>query len=182
MRRVLLVCSVPRETGNATAAELEWLLDRLRPDVLFLEHSTTDFSAFLDGSCGTLESAGVMRYRKLNAVELVPVDLHVPAEIKQEMKQRVDELFDRIEEANPKFLQLVMANRQHTAKGGLAYLNSPIGALLQSEMQRCYSNANSWRPTSALGPRAASDSSDCSVPDPVRSKRNKHEWHCEYQR
>ena len=133
MSRVLLVCSVHRETGLATAAGLHWLLSRLRPDVLFLEHSSTDLSSFLDGSCGTLESAAVRRYRHLHAVELIPVDLPPPD---AEFKQKVDYLFDRIEEASPRFCQLDLVNSQHTAEGGFAYLNSPTSALMQSEMQR----------------------------------------------
>lgn len=130
---MLLVCSVHRETGLATAAELHWLLGRLRPDVLFLEHSSTDFSAFLDGSCGTLESAAVRRYRQVHAVELVSVDLHLQP---VEFKQKVDDLFDRIDEASHRYCQLERANREHTERGGFAYLNSPTSALLQSEMQR----------------------------------------------
>ena len=74
-----------------------------------------------------------MRHRNLHAVELVPVGLHLEA---GDIKQKVDDLFDRIEEASPRFCQLELANRQHTAKGGFAYLNSPSSFLLQSEMQR----------------------------------------------
>ena len=119
--------------GLATAGELHWLLGRLRPDVLFLEHSSADFAAFLDGSCGTLESAAVRRYRELHPVELVPVDLHLQA---AELKRKVDDLFDRIEDASPRFRDLQFANRQYTAERGLAYLNSPTSASLQCEMQR----------------------------------------------
>jgi hypothetical protein len=133
MNRVLPVCSVHREAGLATAAELHWLLGRLRPDVLFLEHSSADFPAFLDGSCGTLESAAVRRYRSAHEVELVPVDLPIQAAT---TKQKVDDFFDRIEEASPRYRQLELANRYHTAKGGFAYLNSPTGALLQCEIQK----------------------------------------------
>jgi hypothetical protein len=129
----LIVCTVHNETGNATAAELHWLLGCLRPEVLFLERSPTDFSAFLDGSCGSLESAAVMRYRNHNAVELVPVDIHLPA---AELRQEFDAMFDRIEEASQRYRELEAANRQHTAAGGLAYLNSPTGVLRQSEMQK----------------------------------------------
>ena len=133
MRHVLLVCSVHRETGVATAEQLLWLLDRLRPDVLFLERSSTDLAAFLDGSCGTLESLAVRRYRSLRAVELVPVDLHFQA---ADLKHRFDDLFDRIEAASPSFCHLKLEDRRHMLRGGLAYLNSPTGVLLQSEMQR----------------------------------------------
>lgn len=133
MSRVLVVCSVHREAGVATAGELHWLLGRLQPDVLFLEESSTDFSAFLDGSRGTLESAAVRRYRREHAVELVPVDLHLQA---ADFKQKVDALFDRIEQASERYCRLEHANRQHTEKGGFAYLNSPTCALLQSEIQK----------------------------------------------
>ena len=132
MRRVLLVSSIHNEMGNATAGELTWLLGRLRPDVLFLESSSTDGSAFLEG-CGPLESAAVMHYRSFHAVDLVPVDMHVPV---AGLEQRFDELFDRIEKASPRYCELELAHRQHTEVGGFAYLNSPICTLLQSEMQK----------------------------------------------
>jgi hypothetical protein len=131
--RVLLVYSVHRETGAATAGELHWLLGRLQPDVLFLEESSTGLPAFLDGSRGTLESAAVRRYRREYSVELIPVDLHREV---TDFKPQVDVLFDRIEEASERYCQLEYANRKHTEKGGFAYLNSPICAVLQSEMQK----------------------------------------------
>lgn len=131
---VLLVCSVHHETGNATAAELHWLLGRLRPEVLFLEHSTTSHTAFLDGSYGgSVESAAVRQYHRQHAVELVPVDLHLEV---SELKPKLDGLFERVEEASSRFRFLKLANLEHTKKGGHAYLNSPICAELQSEMQR----------------------------------------------
>ena len=130
---MLIVCTVHRPSGVATAAELHWLLERLRPDVLFLEHSSTDFSTFLDGSCGTLESAAVRLYRTVHRVELVPVDLHLQA---ADLKQKFDEMFDRIKEASPRYCQLQLVSRQHTERGGLAFLNCPTSAMLQSEIQR----------------------------------------------
>lgn len=133
MLRVLLVCSVHRETGSATAGELHWLLERIRPEVIFVEHSGEDFSAFLDGSCGTLESAAVGRYRRLYPVELVPVDAHLQG---ADLKRKLDILLDRIEEANPDYCRLCALNCQHTVVGGFAYLNSPLNVTLQSAMQR----------------------------------------------
>src|SRR5262245_1081336 len=132
MSRVLVVCSVHRATGNATAGELHWLLGRLQPDVIFLEHAPADIARFLDGSCGTLESAAVIHYRNSIAVKLVPVDLVPEA---TELKPKFDEMFGRIDDASPKFGQLESANQQHTEQGGFAYLNSPICATLQFEMQ-----------------------------------------------
>lgn len=130
----MLVCTVHHETGNATAAELHWLLGRLRPDVLFLEHSPASLTAFLDGSYrGSVELAAVRRYHRQHAVELVPVGVHLEA---AELKPKFDGLFERVEDASPRFRLLQLANLEHTQKGGHAYLNSPICAELQSEMQR----------------------------------------------
>ena len=133
MNRVLLVCSVHRETGRATPAELVWLLGRLRPDVIFLEHSPADHAAFLEGSFATLESVAVRRHRDLHQVELVPVDLPRPD---AEFKRTVDDLFDGVERASRRFQHLDTLHRQHTAQGGFAYINSPLCAMLQLEMQR----------------------------------------------
>lgn len=134
MKRVLIVCSVHQETGKATTRELDWLLNRLRPDVLFIECSPTDYPAFLDGTYGTLESAVVRRYRRHHEVMLEPVDLHLPdVEL---LKPEVDELFERFEMQSPRYCQLVSANRECTVKWGFAYLNSPDNARLEREIQR----------------------------------------------
>lgn len=134
MKRVLVVRSVHQEIGKATARELYWLLNRLRPNVLFLECSQADFPAFLDGSYGTLESAVVMHYRRHNEVILVPVDLHLPdAKL---LKLGLDEMLDRIEVESLRYCQLDSTNCQYTAEGGFAYLNSPLNAQLESEIQR----------------------------------------------
>lgn len=124
MPRVLLVSSVHHESGLATAAELQWLLGNIRPDVVFLEHPTDSISTFLDRSCGTLEAAALGRYVSRYPVELVPVDR--PMTNAARIKQEADVLFDSVEEASPEFRHLANWNGYHTAKGGFAYLNSPI--------------------------------------------------------
>ena len=58
--------------------------------MLFLQRAATEFSALLDGSSGTLESAAVMRS---NAVELVPVDLQLPT---AELRPKFDEMAEGI--------------------------------------------------------------------------------------
>jgi hypothetical protein len=134
MPRVLVISSVHRDLGLATAAQLYWLLGRLRPDVLFLEHSAAYHTAFLDGSRPTLESQAVRRYRDAQqGVELVPVEMHLEA---AELKQKFDDLLESIHDASPRLCELELANHQHTATDGFAYLNGPLSAVLQSEMQR----------------------------------------------
>ncbi|MGC4027292.1 MAG: hypothetical protein QM696_00265 [Steroidobacteraceae bacterium] len=133
MAHVLIVCSVHHEAGRATAGELHWLLEQLRPDVIFLELSPANFSAFLDGSFGTLESAAVMHYRKSNEVEVVPVDMDLEA---AELKPKIDEMFERLEGASPRYCQLHSLSRQHLERGGFAYLNSSVGARIQVALRR----------------------------------------------
>lgn len=129
MNRVMLICSIHKEMGNATAGELAWLLGQLQPEVLFLEHSSAAHAAFLEGSRGTLESLAVKQYEMQRAVDLAPVDLAFDA---PPSKAQFDEMFDRIAEANPRYRGLEMANSEETARGGLAYLNSPIGYEMQT--------------------------------------------------
>lgn len=133
MMRVSLVWSVHQETGVATAGELHWLLQRMRPEVLFLEHSAGDFAAFLDGSCGTLESAAVRRYRTLHPVDLVPVDLPPPD---AESRHKSDSLFDAVEALSSDYCRLFTLNSLRTGAGGFAYLNSESCIVLQDAMQR----------------------------------------------
>lgn len=133
LKRVLIVCSVHRETGKATSGELTWLLDRLRPDVLFLECSPTHCPAFKDGAYGTLESAVVAEYRRDHDVMLEPVDLHFPdAEL---LKPTFHELLKRIKAESPRYRELVSANDQLTEEKGFAHINSPLNFQLESEIQ-----------------------------------------------
>jgi hypothetical protein len=131
MSRVLIVCSVHHETGNATVAELHWLLGRLSPDVLFLEHSAADLAAFVDRSFASLELAAAFRYRERNAADLVPVGM--PVSNAAEFKLAADAMFDRIVDESPRYCELYQAIQQHTGRGGFAFLNSSSGFLLQSE-------------------------------------------------
>jgi hypothetical protein len=105
----------------------------MRPEVLFLEHSARDFAAFLDGSCGTLESTAVRRYRTLHPVDLVPVDRAPPDE---EFRHKFDSLFDAVEALSSDYCRLFMLNNQRTGAGGFAYLNSESCVALQDAMQR----------------------------------------------
>lgn len=135
---VLIVSSVHRTTGTATVAELLWLLQKLRPDVLFLEHPADRFSTFLDGTCGTLESAAVRHFRERNPVNLVPVDL---PDSMSSLREAIDLLFDQVEAASPQFVNLRMHLDLQTARGGFAFMNSPMGFELQSAAQTAMRDA-----------------------------------------
>ena len=137
MYRVLVVCTVHNPQRTAPA-ELQWLLDCLRPDVVFLEHPASDIASFRDGSCGTLESVAVMRYLRANQAELVPVDIDrstygLPD---RELKAHIDEMLRRVGEASERYRILDLTHSRETDAGGFAYLNSPLGWLREAELVR----------------------------------------------
>ena len=131
---MLVVCSVHRKIGNATAAELLWLLGRLRPDVIFLEYSAAEIEAFSDGLYDSLELMAVSRYRKLNSVELVPVGSHIPDAAEREPS--VGAMFEKVEQANPHYVELILAYRREVEVGGLTFLNTAMSALMRTAIQR----------------------------------------------
>ena len=61
--RISLVGTVHVESGRANVAELQAILVRLQPDVIFAEIPSADLADYLDCSRGRLESSAVVRYR-----------------------------------------------------------------------------------------------------------------------
>src|SRR5882672_10709752 len=133
MTRVLVVCTIHREAGFANVTRLQAILERIRPEVVFLELPSADFDAYLDGTRGTLESIAANRYRAIHPVALVPVDLPAPGD---EFRRDADHLFDRIEEASPEYNELNCLNNQYVSAGGFDYLNSASSGTLWSAIQR----------------------------------------------
>jgi len=79
MNCVSSICTVHEEQGLANVAELNAILARIRPEVIFLEVPPAAFADYYE-TCrrGNLESKAVRRYRQTHQVELVPVDLPTP--------------------------------------------------------------------------------------------------------
>lgn len=57
--RVTLVATVHEESGLANVSELCAILDRIRPEVIFMEIPPLDFPDFRDGVQSNLESEAV---------------------------------------------------------------------------------------------------------------------------
>jgi hypothetical protein len=78
MTRVSVVCTVHEETGYANVLELRAILERIQPEVIFLEVPPPAFDDYYE-NCGqqNLESMAVRQYRQGHQVELVPVDLQM---------------------------------------------------------------------------------------------------------
>jgi hypothetical protein len=133
LNHVSVIRSVHHATGVANASELLSLLERVQPEVIFLELSPTDFGAWFDGRRSCLEATAAALYRHRHEVALVPVDVAPPA---VEFARDVDYLFDRVEAANPNYVRLSHRNRQLVGFGGFAYLNSVDASTLWSAIQQ----------------------------------------------
>lgn len=121
MNQVLIVPSVHRDTGLANASELLGLLERVGPEVIFLEFPPSRFEEFFDPRRGSLEATASSNYRNQHPVELVPVD---SASLGVEFAEAADYLFDRIEDANPNHGRLRYLHQQLVFTGGFTYLAS----------------------------------------------------------
>jgi hypothetical protein len=75
MMRVSLVGTVHAATGRVSAEELQAILARSQPDVIFAEISAAEVDHYKDGSHGTLESITVARHVASHRVDVEPVDL-----------------------------------------------------------------------------------------------------------
>jgi hypothetical protein len=131
MKRVSLVATVHKEQGLANVSELVAILERISPDVIFLEIPSAVFDDYLDGTRGNLESTAARRYRDIHHVELVPVDLPTPEE---EFFTNNQNLYERVEKATSEYCRLIDWNNQYVSAYGFAYLNSDRCGKLWSEL------------------------------------------------
>jgi hypothetical protein len=124
MKRVSLVGTVHEEMGLASASALLAILERIRPEVLFLEASSEVSGDYLNATGKELESAAVSRYREIQHVDLVPVDLPIPdAELFQFLRNN-EYLFKTIERRSPGYRRLMEVYSQEVRENGFVYLNS----------------------------------------------------------
>ena len=131
MTRVLLLSTVHEEQGLATTPALHAILERFRPDVIFLEIPPAAFPAYSDGTRSNLESSAATRYRETNDVVLVPVDLPTPEDSFFRDWQYLDR---RITATSPTYRQLIDRNTLDIATYGFPYLNSEQSSKAWSEI------------------------------------------------
>jgi len=118
---ISLIGTVHAENGRANLAELQTILERLQPDVIFAEIPTANLADYLDGSLGNLESAAVALYRKRRPAAVVPVDLSKPSD---EFFRKSEEMFKMVDRTSPKYRRLMDQNSLNTRTHGFPYLNS----------------------------------------------------------
>jgi hypothetical protein len=121
MKRVSVVGTVHEEKGRASISALLAILERIKPEVIFLEIPPAAFDHHCNGNGGNLESTAVSRYRENHRVDLIPVDLPTPDE---GFFAKHRDLIRRIERTSPDFRRLVDWHSQNVSARGFAYLNS----------------------------------------------------------
>ena len=134
MNCVSLVCTVHDEKGLANVSELRAILERIRPEVIFLEVPPAAFDEYFEiCSRENLESIAVRKYRESHQVALVPVDLPTPGE---DFFRNNQYLFKRIEEKSHEYCRLIDWDSTYVSTYGFAYLNSEHSSKLWSGVYR----------------------------------------------
>jgi len=132
MKCISLVCTVHEENGLANVSGLYAILERIRPEVIFIEAPPDALDQFLAVCTNNkLESASVSRYRENSIVELVPVDLPTP---KSRFFSDYRYLQETIEGKSPDSRRLIMWNKNYVRDHGFAYLNSEHCSKMWSEI------------------------------------------------
>jgi hypothetical protein len=119
--RVSVVATFHATKGLVTTQALYQLLERIRPEVIFLEIPSTAFPDYLAGRRSNLESTTARLYSEGNQVVLVPVDSPTPD---LEFWEHNEELFRRVEGASTDYRRLHDNHIRDMAVGGFHYLNS----------------------------------------------------------
>jgi hypothetical protein len=122
MITVSLVCTVHNEMGRANVSELLAILERIQPEVIFLEIPPAAFGDYYENfSQQNLESKAVGQYREGHQVKLVPVDLPTPT---GDFFSNFDELRRRIRQISAEYRRLMQLDDDRTREHGLDFLNS----------------------------------------------------------
>jgi len=162
--RVSVVGTVHEEQGLANVSQLQVILERIRPEVIFLEIPPAAFDDFCDGTRSNLESNAARRYREIHDVVLVPVDLPTPDE---EFFRNFRCLRERVRNTSADYRRLISWDNHYISDYGFAYLNSERCSEVWSEIYAAMRAAieerddhelieifDSWKHTNELRDRA----------------------------
>jgi hypothetical protein len=132
MRRVSLVGTIHEEIGPANDFELHAILERIRPEVIFLEVPVVALDDYyVTCSQRNLESIAVRRFRQDHQVRLVPVDLPTPT---REFFESTESLRMTMRAESPEYRRLMTWDRNCITRYGFAYLNSEYCSKLWSDV------------------------------------------------
>jgi hypothetical protein len=123
MNCVSLVSTVHEEMALANVSALRAILERIQPEVIFLEVPPADFDdCYENCSRENLESKAVRQYREGRQVKLVPVDLQIQSSDFSDDNNRY--LFRRVEAESREYCRLVDSNSANQRDRGFPYLSS----------------------------------------------------------
>jgi hypothetical protein len=146
MTRVSLVCTVHEESGRASVAELHAILERIQPEVIFLEVPPAAFKDYFENS-QNLEAKAVRQYRAAHRVELVPVDLPTPS---GEFFENFENLRRRIRRVSPEYRRLMQLDDDCIRERGFLYLNSEDCSALWLSVNKQVLSTIEWLKDSSL--------------------------------
>jgi hypothetical protein len=120
--------------GNANAKELCLILEKIQPDVIFLEALETSYTYYdrirfenFGVYSSKLELNAIQQYSLINEFEYVPV-------LDNEMSQVFNEKYNLLCE-NKEFQNMLNNFNHKASKEGFSFLNSELGQMLQSELR-----------------------------------------------
>ena len=126
MKCISLVCTVHEKAGRANVPELSAILERIRPEVIFLEVPRGGLDQFFNACTEKdLEPNSVRQYHESYGAELVPVDLPTP-------ESRFFTNFKNLQEVlrgkNLEIQRLLVWDKNHVCDDGFAYLNNELSS------------------------------------------------------
>ncbi len=122
MRNITLISTVHEEEGVCNASTLHEILERARPDVIFVEVAPSSFERYLkEKSEWNLETYAVNRYLETHSAAVEPVDL---CDAPNDLIAAYGRLHREVRARSPEYSRLKYQDSQHIAQYGFAYLNS----------------------------------------------------------
>lgn len=121
MGTVTLIGTFHEERGRVSSSELNEILKRVTPEVIFIEEPPSVWKGLaVLSKTKPLESAAISKYIETASAELVPVDLYTPPE---PYVSHVREVLSYVERVSDTFCQLVDLNKAKMEAEGFSYLN-----------------------------------------------------------
>ena len=149
MNCVSLISTVHEEMGLANVSELRAILERIQPEVIFLEVPPAAFEDYFENS-QNLEAKAVRQYRVAHQVQLVAVDLPTPS---GDFFVNFEDLRRRIRQVSPEYRRLTKWDGDCIREFGFAYLNSDdCGELWLSVYKEILSTIEWLKDSSLLAP------------------------------
>ena len=133
MSCVSLVCTVHGEKGLANISELRAILERIRPEVIFLELPPDSFTNISLLAVEAISSRSASKYCEGRQGKLVLVDRPPPDEAFFRDHQYLSKT---IEDRSSEYCRLIDLNSSQVAKHGFAYLNSELCSKLWSDVDK----------------------------------------------